>query len=82
MAEIPLDWHMLFFANEESNCIGKKLGLAFFCADKFLFTHCFAEAVKQETAAFVADASPKVVPKSYQRDGQPHKTENELTNDR
>ena len=36
----------------------KKLGLAFFCADKFRFTHCFAEAVKQEMAAFIADASP------------------------
>ena len=63
MAEIALDWHMLFlflfvFANEESNCIGKKLGLVFFCANKFHFMHCFAEAVKQETTAFVADASP------------------------
>ena len=26
MAEIPLDWHMLVFANEESNCTGKKTG--------------------------------------------------------
>ena len=64
MAEIALDWHMLFFffvfffANEESNCIRKKLGLAFFCANKFHFTHCFVEAVKQETTAFVADTSP------------------------
>ena len=27
-------------------------------------------------------ASVRVVPKSYQREGQPRKTENELTNDR
>ena len=31
MAEIPLDRHVLFFANEESNCIGKKLELTFLC---------------------------------------------------
>ena len=37
MAEIPLDWQMLFFANEESNCIGKKTGFGVFCADKFRF---------------------------------------------
>ena len=37
-AEILLDWHMLFFANEKLNCTGKKkLGLEFFCADKFPF---------------------------------------------
>ena len=38
MAEILLDWHMLFFfwANEESNRIGKKLGLAFFVPINFV----------------------------------------------
>ena len=35
-AEIPLDRHMLVFAYEESNCIGKKLGLAFFVPINFV----------------------------------------------
>ena len=51
MAEIQLDWHMLSFFFPMKNLFGKILGLVFFCADKLRFTHCFAEAEKQETAA-------------------------------
>ena len=47
MAEIPQDWHMLVFANEESNCTGKKRGFTSFYR-QISFHALFCEAVKPQ----------------------------------
>ena len=58
-AEIPQNRHMLLFANEELNCTGKKNGDShFFVPINFVSRIVRCKAVKQETAAFVTDASP------------------------
>ena len=52
----------------------KQLLFCFYC------WHCATISGFQGIKIFITNCE-KVVPKSYQREGQPRKTENELTND-